>query len=105
MTNIYYSPENYDLKVIDELELDEPCWSFDTFVVWRHSDGRLFYGHDSGCSCPSPFEDMTLDDLTEFSNPLDLYSVIRDKAWGDYLSDDDIHLWIAELRRTLAGTV
>ena len=39
-----------------------------TFVVWKHKDGRVFWAHDSGCSCPSPFEDYNnLSDLTELT--------------------------------------
>ena len=34
-------------------------------MIWQHKDGRLFYGQDSGCSCPSPFENFnSLADLT-----------------------------------------
>lgn len=39
--------------------IDDPnsCYSFDYFFVFQHvPSGRVFYGQDSGCSCPSPFE-------------------------------------------------
>ena len=59
MDNIYYSPEKYGVKVLGEVQEDQ-AWSFNKFVVWqRTSDGALFYASDSGCSCPSPFEDYT----------------------------------------------
>lgn len=31
-------------------------YSFDIHVVFKTRDGRFFYGHDAGCSCPSPWE-------------------------------------------------
>lgn len=65
MDNVYYNPEKYGLGPVAELELAEPNYSFDTVVVWKHNEnGLLYWAHDSGCSCPVPFEDYTsLEDL------------------------------------------
>lgn len=74
MSNVYYSPEDFGLIVVADLELSEPDYSFDTVVVWRHPESGLFYwAHDSGCSCPTPFEDYrTLEDLSlVFSDTFD----------------------------------
>jgi hypothetical protein len=58
-------PQDFGLEIIHTIEA-EPDYSFDMLVVWnRPSDSALFWAQDSGCSCPSPFEDYhTLDDLT-----------------------------------------
>lgn len=42
-------------------------WEFDTVIILKDPDtGKYFAGHDSGCSCPIPFEDMNdLSDWTE----------------------------------------
>lgn len=57
MENIYYSPELFGLELIDELSDGNAGSGFDILVVLRHKDsGRLFWGRDEGCSCPSPFE-------------------------------------------------
>lgn len=59
-SNPYYNPEKFDLTPIAELEMYEPNYSFDTVVVWKHNEnGLLYWAHDSGCSCPSPFEEYT----------------------------------------------
>lgn len=59
MANIYYDPEHFGLVKVTEFERSEPCYSFDTFVVWYSKDNDTYYwGSDSGCSCPSPFEDF-----------------------------------------------
>lgn len=51
---------NYDSDKLGweqfEIEFGEPCYSFDTLVFWRTKDGEIYMAHDSGCSCPTPFE-------------------------------------------------
>lgn len=62
----YHSPQKLGLEVVAEVELSEPCYSFDIAMVWWHFETDAFYAaQDSGCSCPSPFEACTeLGDLT-----------------------------------------
>jgi hypothetical protein len=68
MANPYYNPEPLGLVIVDTLEAGE-CYEFDTLVVWRHVDsGRLYWAHDSGCSCPTPFENYhSIEDLEEIT--------------------------------------
>lgn len=40
-------------------------YSFDILCFWATEDGRVFTASDSGCSCPSPFEDYTGATLDE----------------------------------------
>lgn len=62
--NIYYDPEKFGLTTIGEIDWSDGCYCFDYTVVWkRESDGRFVYADDSGCSCPSPFEDTGVDEL------------------------------------------
>ena len=67
-TNPYYNPEEYEAAIVGEVEWSEPCWSFDTTVVWKDKDGFFRMDSDSGCSCPSPFEDTRWDELERLSN-------------------------------------
>lgn len=46
-----------------EIHLSEPDYSFDLLGIWEE-DGGFFIATDSGCSCPSPWESHTKDDLT-----------------------------------------
>lgn len=63
--NPYSTPDKYGLTTVGQVEWSEPCYDFDLTVVWWTEDGRLYWADDSGCSCPSPFEDFTkLDELT-----------------------------------------
>jgi hypothetical protein len=64
--DVYYQPEAFDLVPVAELALTEPDYSFDIVMVWRHTPtGELYWAQDSGCSCPSPFEDYTSLDKLE----------------------------------------
>lgn len=58
--DIYYNPEEFGVETIGELELAEGSYSFDTLLVQRDLlTGKFYVNFDSGCSCPSPFEDFT----------------------------------------------
>lgn len=55
--SIYYSPESRGLITFDELHEDDLSYEFNIIWIARHVDsGELFWAHDSGCSCPTPFE-------------------------------------------------
>ncbi len=62
--SLYYQPEKYGLTVIGSIDWSSGCYEFDLTVVWQRGDGRFLYGEDTGCSCPAPFEDHTVDSLT-----------------------------------------
>jgi len=62
--NPLYHPEKHGLTLVAEVELSEPCYSFDTLAVWRGPKG-YYMGTDSGCSCPTPFESYNgVEDMT-----------------------------------------
>jgi hypothetical protein len=77
--NPYYNPEALGLETVAELEFSDMSYQFDTLVVWKHKDSGKFYtARDSGCSCPTPFEEYCgIDKLTELND------------WTDLLSDVD----------------
>lgn len=68
--NPYHNPESCGLELVGTIEYSSDGYDFDTRAVWRVlADGRFVTGRDSGCSCPSPFENVRgLADL----EPLDL---------------------------------
>lgn len=78
--NPYSSPEKFGLKIVGIISDNDDPYSFSLFCVWQHEDGTLYYGEDSGCSCPVPFEDFNslddlnrLDDLSGFDEDLDSF--------------------------------
>lgn len=59
-SNPYYNAADHDppLEVIHAFDAYEPSWDFDIFLVVREiSTGKVYVANDSGCSCPTPFED------------------------------------------------
>lgn len=64
--NIYYNPEEFGYEVVKDIELDDEPWQFHLLVIWRDDNGNLVWGTDSGCSCPSPFEDHKPEDLEPY---------------------------------------
>jgi hypothetical protein len=64
--NPYYAPEKFNLTILGEVDFGGG-YDFDLFVVWHDILGNLYVGGDSGCSCPSPFEDFTIEDLERTS--------------------------------------
>lgn len=77
----YYNPEAFGLTVLASGDIGG-SYEFDMVVVWRHEDGRLFVGADSGCSCPSPFEDFgSLDELIEVNGLAEIVD-FANKEWG-----------------------
>lgn len=62
--NPYYSPK---LLGLDMISFDEPdlSYEYNTCAFWKTPDGRVFMAIDSGCSCPTPFEDYSGRDMDE----------------------------------------
>lgn len=85
MSGPYYSPEDFGLVMVGDVEADLG-YEFDMFVVWqRESDGALFWDTDSGCSCPSPFGDVaSVDDLTHITNLAEFNRKARAWVRGGY---------------------
>lgn len=48
-----YASIGWELLEIGDENLD---YEFDILAFWKTPDGRVFSASDSGCSCPTPFE-------------------------------------------------
>ena len=48
-----------------------PDYDFDIIAFWADKDGIVYYGTDSGCSCPCPFEDCTFEDIKGFKQEME----------------------------------
>jgi hypothetical protein len=67
--NPYYYPENCGLELICSYDINNEPYQFNLVAVWRDvKTGKFYKGQDSGCSCPTPFEDFhSLSDMAEIS--------------------------------------
>ena len=66
--DIYNNPKMHNLTQIDGLDEPDMSYSFTMLYAWLHEDGTVYYAEDSGCSCPSPFEDYTSLDYYNLYN-------------------------------------
>ena len=79
MSNVYYNPEHFGLEIVAEIEYSSGCYKFDTRVVWKQKNSRkCFTARDSGCSCPTPFEDYHMGNI----EPLN-FQVLRQEVNGE----------------------
>ena len=63
MYELYGEPSKVGLEIVAELDTGG-SYEFNKVVVWRRKlDGAYLWLADSGCSCPSPFEDYGVDAL------------------------------------------
>lgn len=72
--DFYYNPGKYGLTTIGEIDWSDGNYQFDLTVVWEDRAGRFWYGDDSGCSCPAPFQDTDLVDLVNLTS-IDQFTV------------------------------
>ena len=78
MSDVYHNPEEFGLEPVFEADAGG-SYEFDKLVIWRKlSDGSLLMGTDSGCSCPSPFEDATDIKALEVATPEAINSWFND---------------------------
>ena len=65
----YFAPEMSGLEQVAHIELSDGAYQYQKVVAWREiATGRILVGRDSGCSCPSPFENHTVDDLEHITS-------------------------------------
>lgn len=64
MSNPYYDSDS-DLVLVGEVDPRE-AYQFDTVAVWKSkTTGKLVWDADSGCSCPTPFDNFDPKPLPE----------------------------------------
>lgn len=90
-SNVYYDAKDFGLTPVVEIEYSSGSYEFDTRVVWRTADGKLLTARDSGCSCPTPFEDFAgLPALDDFDPKVILAEIDKEAAceYGDFTPDE-----------------
>jgi hypothetical protein len=103
------------LEFVAEMDRSSGSHEFDLMRVFKSKEtGRLFYGADSGCSCPSPFERVSsLADLTPITDSPDSWaSFVRaaeefpgpKENWGNQIGAKEIQDFIAKVKAALGET-
>lgn len=79
MSNPYYDPDDFGLVIVGSFDWSEPDYSFDMCVVWYEpTSGKYYWASDSGCSCPSPFEDFHSVDQFQSGSEHDVIRYLLD---------------------------
>jgi len=83
--NPYYSPKELGLEM---LAFDQPdlSYEYDTLCFWANEAGQVFTARDSGCSCPTPFEDYEGETQEEVTQKLERVS-------GTIDADNTLRFW------------
>ncbi len=90
MINPYCSPKKLGLAMFT-LQKD-PDYDFNIIAFWTPGGGVVYSATDSGCSCPSPFEDYEYADLKEFQQAMERvesFSTAKEKisTWKENIYD------------------
>lgn len=75
----YYQPEHFGLEIVATVDwfAGNGSYEFDDTVIFFHKDSGLYYSaSDGGCSCPSPFEDFTAEDLSDMEEAGSHYAML-----------------------------
>lgn len=104
--NFYYHPEESGLTIVATID-DGGSYEFDMVVVWKDEKGNFYWQEDSGCSCPTPFEDFdTLASLNRLTKENFEHFETQVKNHEYYqLSKDDIWSFLRKVRSELYGNV
>lgn len=86
--SIYSNPQNFGLVYLFEIQWGEPEYSFDITAVWKSSDDVFYIASDSGCRCPSPFENFGgIEDLGPALTLQEAYSTMAEQ-FVEYMTSD-----------------
>lgn len=77
----------YDAEHIGTAYDPRMSYGFDEFMVLR-LDGTYYWASDSGCSCPSPFQDHQFPADFESGNAIGALNALTEWS-GDMPVDDD----------------
>lgn len=101
--DVYYNPEKFGLTKVAELDFSSGSYEFDITAVFTKDDepGKFYWASDSGCSCPSPFENFTSIESLQSGG----FKQIRDELtrrfdaenWGPYVKITELHPVIEKL--------
>ena len=104
--NPYYSPEKFGLTT-NCFDQSNMCYEYNTMCFFVTPDGRIYVASDSGCSCPTPFDNYRADSLEScvqamerIGSPNQAMEILR--SWNEghntYTQNDIAHLgeWVNE---------
>lgn len=102
MENLYYNPKELGFELVDSHETQDEAYQFDiVLVLKRVRDGKHFWCHDAGCSCPTPFEghsEASLETLT-----MENWAYFEDTVRGQCAGRTDPTWFLQRVQDSLGG--
>lgn len=101
-TDLYYNGEALGYRVV--VVGEEPLrYEFNIRMLIEGPDGGFWFGADSGCSCPSPFEGFdSIGDFTRVFSPADVEREVGDdRALGENANWSE---FMAGARQAMTGS-
>lgn len=93
-SDLYYQPHEFGLTPVGTIDWTDDSYSFDMTAVWYDAHNRkLYWASDSGCSCPSPFEDFTTLDTASTGTKMDLYKYLDERLNHEMYGYDGSGSW------------
>jgi hypothetical protein len=82
--SLLYSPSRYGVEIVASLDSGDG-YLFRTLLVVRSlCCNKIYAAYDSGCSCPTPFEDHKFpQDWQEITGVRQVDALVRDHYGGD----------------------
>lgn len=106
-SNPYYNPAAIGCEIVASVDIAD-SWEFDIALVIRElSTGKLYFASDSGCSCPTPFEDHTFpgERWTEITSQREIIARLNEFSSDDSyrnLPGADRQDFVAKVSKALA---
>lgn len=100
---MYYGDLPDGVTFIGDIEWDDEAYQFNMTGIWKTKRGEYWIGDDSGCSCPSPFEDFhSVDDLDGPHNKASLRSALEYRlSEGHCRSEAELRKEVSDLLDSL----
>lgn len=86
------NPDNRTLVQVAEWDFYDEPYEFDMIAVWHEpATGQVWAAIDSGCSCPTPFEDHVFPtDFTEVRSWEDVKAMVPPLGDSSYRTRNNI---------------
>lgn len=93
--NPYYEPEDLGFEMLTIDNDTTTSYEFDYTCFWKAPGGEVYSAHDSGCSCPTPFENYEGSTISSVVSTLERIgslaqaeSIYREHAAGEWDKPD-----------------
>lgn len=90
------NPEtDYTKLELEMLSFDKSsgCYEFDTICFWATKEGKVYTASDSGCSCPTPFEEYAGENQIDILQKLERIGSLEqaERIFDSWAAENNYH--------------